>query len=104
MTSHTARQALVILQLLGSDEITDIINQAPDPRADPVESVAKHTKPMSPLMRIIGTRVKPKVNLHFYHLPVLRIKGCYSLLTLNTPCLICGEPCSSKIHSLGDNI
>ncbi len=39
-----------------------------------------------------------KLDHHFYVLPVLNIAGCKSLLTLATPCLVCGYGAQDKIH------
>ena len=59
---------------------------------------------MNRLMSVLGKRYDAKVNIHFYHLPMLRIAGCYTLLTLDTPCTVCGSPCSGKMHKVVGHI
>lgn len=82
-------------------EVLEIISQPPDPRPELIKDTALtplNTAIRTPLMRVVAK--KPRMmGSHFYILPVLRIAGCRSLLTLDTPCSICGMPCSSDVHN-----
>lgn len=77
-----------------------IIGLAPDPRADEIV-VSKLDKLAilhhEPIDAIINTSLR-SVGNHYYRLPILNIKGCKSVLSLNTPCLICGGPSTMDNH------